>query len=133
MCDKEQLKWHILYRKMAENKIPYKSDLYRIDDYVTDNEIKAESSKVNAVEPSTQLISPTHQQVEQAKAELKRKLKEYPQRKRKIVCFWEESHHNAWDIVLFVTLNLVFKLLMCKVFEKELKNPATVAYWIDKW
>ncbi len=92
MSDKEQLKWIIFFRKMAQGKLPHQRKFFCIDDHVTDNEVNAENQKGGGVEPKIQLITPTQQQVEQAKAEVKRTLEEARQeevlpKKRKTVCF----------------------------------------------
>ena len=63
------------FRKMAEGNIPHQRRYYCIDDHVTDDEINAEYQKGGEV-PSIQLVSPTQQQVQQAEAEIKRKVEE---------------------------------------------------------
>jgi len=87
MYNKEQLKWIIFFRKMAQGKIPHRPKFYCIDDHVTDNEINAEYQKGGSVKPTIQLITPTQQQVQQAEAEVKRTLEEARPKKRKTVCF----------------------------------------------
>ena len=64
---------------MSEGKIPYESKFYCIDRYVTDDEIDAEYQKGGKA-PTIQIVSPTQQQVDQAKAEIGRKLKERVER-----------------------------------------------------
>ena len=85
MDNKEQLKWNIFFRKMAQGKIPHQPKFYCIDNHVTDDEINQEGR--GKVKPTIQLITPTQQQVEQAKAEVKRTLEEARPKKRKTACF----------------------------------------------
>ena len=76
MYTKEQLKYIIFFRKMAEGKIPHQPRFYCIDDHVSDDEINAEYQKGGNAEPTIQLITPTQQQVQQAEAEIKRNIEE---------------------------------------------------------
>ena len=86
MYHKEQLKWNIFFRKMAQGKIPRQPKFYCIDDHVTDDEINQEGS---GTKPTTQFITPTQQHVQQAEAEVRRHLQkaEAMPKKRKTICF----------------------------------------------
>ena len=79
MYTKEQLKWIIFFRKMAEGKIPHQRKFYCIDDHVTNDEVNAEYQTGGEV-PTIQLVTPTQQQVEQAKVQIKREVEEGVQR-----------------------------------------------------
>ena len=60
--DKKGIKF---FDMMAEGKIPYRPDFYVVEDYVTD-----ETNQEGSMEPNIQLVSPTQQQVDQAKMQL---------------------------------------------------------------
>jgi len=86
MLTKEQIKWLIFYDKMAEGKVPYAGRYCIVDNFVTDNEVNAKhQSQIGGGEVKYNLISPTQQHVEQAKATLKRKIEEG--KKRRIEMF----------------------------------------------
>ena len=53
---------------MRQGRIPYKSDFYVIEDYVSN------TNQQGSMEPAIQLVTPTQQQVQQAKLQLMRNL-----------------------------------------------------------
>ena len=83
MDNKEQLKWNIFFRKMAQGKIPYQRKFYCIDDHVTDDEINQEG---RGTKPTIHLIT-TQQHVQQAEAKVRKHLEEATLKKRKTICF----------------------------------------------
>ena len=90
MYNKDQLKWIIFFRKMAQGKIPHQTKFYCVDKCVTENEINDEYQKGDGVEPKIELITPTQQLMAQARAEVKRNLEEAAlkqSKKRKTMCF----------------------------------------------
>lgn len=62
----EDQRWIDFYDKMGDGKIPYNSKFYLIDDYTSPQE--------GCGTPSLQIVSPTQQQVEQARMQLKRNI-----------------------------------------------------------
>lgn len=66
----EQQKLITFFDGMAEGKVPYNANMYYVDDYTPTEEKEQEG----AAAPPIQIVSPTQQQVEQAKVHLKRKL-----------------------------------------------------------
>ena len=60
----EQKQWIEFYDRMADGKIPYNSNVYFVDDYISQ-----EGGASNV-----QLITPTQSQVQQARMQLKRKI-----------------------------------------------------------
>ena len=69
---KEEQQWINFYDKMADGKIPYNPQFYRIDDF--DQPDLQEGS----AESNLTMVSPTEAQVNQAKMQLKRKIATTP-------------------------------------------------------
>ena len=61
----EDKKWMKFFDMMREGRIPYKSDFYVIEDYIPNT-----NNQQGSMEPTIQLVTPTQQQVEQAKLQL---------------------------------------------------------------
>ena len=74
----EDKRWIDFYDKMGDGKIPYNSRFYVIDDYPS-------PPQEGSGDPPVQFVSPTQQQVDQARLQLKRNLtsKVKPVKKKK--------------------------------------------------
>ena len=65
---KEQRKYIDFFKKMAQGKIPHQSQFYCIDNYMPEYQ----ENQTGSAMPNITLVTPTQQQVEQAKMELQR-------------------------------------------------------------
>ena len=61
----EDKKWMMFFDMMREGRIPYKSDFYVVEDYIPNT-----NNQQGSMEPTIQYVTPTQQQVEQAKLQL---------------------------------------------------------------
>ena len=79
----EQRKWIDFFKKMAQGKIAHQAKFYCIDDCMPEYQNQQKGGAV----PKIQLVTPTQQQIEQAKAELKRTTVEkmIPPKRRRIL------------------------------------------------